>query len=137
MMSAERGRTMRVPRAEQELLDSVCVEKVVKSQVAEHDEHGVVRVFAVLRLSIPLRRYKPPNPFYQTRAVSNELRECLIQVDPKKSVIGILGAGIIGRDNRTGMRQHVVQPLEKERVDDRQVTHVLMRGPPPLLRRLW
>jgi hypothetical protein len=54
----------------------------------------------------------------------------LIQVEPKESVIGILGAGIVGRDDRAGMRQHVVQPLEKQRVDNCQVTRVLMGGLP-------
>ena len=112
--------------AQQEVLDPVCVQKIVQRQVPEHDEHGVATVFSVLRAAFPFLRRQSAEPLNQQRTIGHELLEALIEVKTKEPVIRILSARVVRSDDRLWMREHVVEALEEQRVDYRQMTGMLM-----------
>ncbi|HMA22736.1 MAG TPA: hypothetical protein VKP00_02050, partial [Gemmatimonadaceae bacterium] len=48
----------------------------------------------------------------------------------QEQIIGILVARQVGTDNRRRVSKHVIQPIEEHRMHVREMTRVLVGGPP-------
>jgi len=80
---------------EQELLDPIGMKEVVKSEMAKHDEHGIVAILAVLCRASPIRIRKASETPYERYSITNIRRQRSLEFQLQEGVVRILGPGIV------------------------------------------
>src|SRR5437763_4783840 len=111
---------------QEQLLDSIRVKKVVERKVTKHDEDGIVAVLTMLGRSTPLRRRKPPQSFHEPPAIVDEIPERIVEVHLQQQIIRIALSGIVRSDDGGRCGKHLVEPIEEQAMDDREMARVLV-----------
>lgn len=113
--------------AKQKLFDSVGMKKIMQREMAKHDEHGVLPVFAMLRRARPLCRGQLCQPRHKAFAIEDESVNRRREIHVQKEVVGILIPGRVGADDRRRLTKHVLEALEEKAMDMGEVTEVFVR----------
>ena len=77
----------------------------------------------------PFRRAEGLQPSNQTLAVADETIEARVEIQLQEQIIGVLITGEVRLNHRRGIRQHVLEPVEKEAMHVREMTGVFVSRP--------
>ena len=114
----------------QQFLDSIRVQKIVQRQVPEHDEDRIGSVLSVCSGSRPRRSIECLEAAHQDRSIRHVPIEARIQIHAQQQVIWVLIARRVWLNYRFRLAEHVVEPIEEQRVNMREVARVFVRRPP-------
>ena len=117
---------------QQDLLDAIRMQEIVERDVAKHDEHRVVAVFAVLApaSASPLpttRESARPAVHDPTRYACSASSRSICS----RNSSGSADRRVVRRDHRRRFAQHLIEPAEEQAVHVGQVTRLLVGRPAP------
>ena len=102
------------------------MEEIVEGEMAEHDEDRIMAVLTVLCRPAPVTGRQLANSLDQSVPIVDVPAKRIVQVHLQEQIIWIALAWIVRSDNRCWRSKHLLQPIEKESMNDREMARVLV-----------
>ena len=102
------------------------MEEIVEGEMAEHDEDRIVTVLTVLGRPAPVARRQVANSLDQSAPIVNVPAKRIVEIDLQQQIVWIALAWIVRSDNRCWRSKDLLQPIEKESMNDREMARVLV-----------
>lgn len=98
------------------------MEQVVKRDMTEHDENGVVTILSVFGRPVPDLRRKLPKPLHHYLPALRILCQRPFQVHAKEHVVRFVPARVVGPDQGFRLFENLIKSAQVQSVDLTQIS---------------